>query len=248
MFNWGWFSTSFVEDKGNQESAQVKSKFITWNQIQPVTWLYTFSFCFFLSFLSCSSLNWNNKKIQNYLSTLIILLCSSLENSMLDTSIIIHMFMYSWARHALKYITTSRCVASGRSWGARDSPLVGLLLSKQPTIFRWRKRHDNILAVKAIVEKHTFLKFFFCKVFSSTALAFSSLVWWVASVTPPLKNPGYAFDKVRSISYVHLLPLWACCVKFKNEPVAPLWKRYRAPQLKSFPPYICCLHIVAKKR
>ena len=40
-------------------------------------------------------------------------------------------------------------------------PLVGLLLSKQPTIFRWRKRHDNILAVKAIVEKPTFLKFVF---------------------------------------------------------------------------------------
>ena len=40
-------------------------------------------------------------------------------------------------------------------------PLVGLLLSKQPTIFRWRKRHDNILAVKAIVEKPTFLKFGF---------------------------------------------------------------------------------------
>ena len=39
--------------------------------------------------------------------------------------------------------------------------LVGLLLSKQPTIFRWRKRHDNILAVKAIVEKPTFLKFVF---------------------------------------------------------------------------------------
>ena len=38
-------------------------------------------------------------------------------------------------------------------------PLVGLLLSKQPTIFRWRKRHDNILA---IVEKPTFLKFVFC--------------------------------------------------------------------------------------
>ena len=40
-------------------------------------------------------------------------------------------------------------------------PLVGLLLSKQPTIFRWRKCHDNILAVKAIVEKPTFLKFVF---------------------------------------------------------------------------------------
>ena len=25
----------------------------------------------------------------------------------------------------------------GGSWGARDPPLVGLLLSKQPTIFRW---------------------------------------------------------------------------------------------------------------
>ena len=49
------------------------------------------------------------------------------------------------------------------SWGARDPPppLVGPLLSKQPTIFRWRKRHDNILAVKAIVEKPTFLKKYF---------------------------------------------------------------------------------------
>ena len=54
-----------------------------------------------------------------------------------------------------------RGVARGRSWGARDLPLVGLLLSKQPTIFRWQKRHDNILAVKAIVEKPTFLKFVF---------------------------------------------------------------------------------------
>ena len=54
--------------------------------------------------------------------------------------------------------------------GARDPPLVGLLLSKQPTIFRWRRRHDNILAVKAIVEKPTFLKFVFFKVLSSTAL------------------------------------------------------------------------------
>ena len=66
-----------------------------------------------------------------------------------------------------------RGVARGRSWGARDLPLVGLLLSKQPTIFRWQKLHDNILAVKAIVEKPTFLKFVFCKVFLSTALVFS---------------------------------------------------------------------------
>ena len=59
----------------------------------------------------------------------------------------------------------SRGVArgGGESWGTYDPPppLVGLLLSKQPTIFRWRKRHDNILAVKAIVEKPTFLKFVF---------------------------------------------------------------------------------------
>ena len=56
----------------------------------------------------------------------------------------------------------NRGVARG-SWGARDPPppLVGLLLSKQPTIFRWRKRHDNILAIKAIVETPTFLKFVF---------------------------------------------------------------------------------------
>ena len=40
-------------------------------------------------------------------------------------------------------------------------PLVGFLLSKRPTIFRWRKRHDNILAVKAVVEKPIFLKVVF---------------------------------------------------------------------------------------
>ena len=61
--------------------------------------------------------------------------------------------------------TENRGVAScggGGSWGAREPPpLVGLLLNKQPTIFRWRKHHGNILAVKAIVEKLTFLKFVF---------------------------------------------------------------------------------------
>ena len=45
--------------------------------------------------------------------------------------------------------------------GVPVTPLVGLLLSKQPIIFRWRKRHDNILALKVIVEKPTFLKFVF---------------------------------------------------------------------------------------
>ena len=57
----------------------------------------------------------------------------------------------------------NRGVASGGglSWSARDPPLVGLLLRKQPTIFRWRQRHDNTLAVKGIVEKPTFLKFVF---------------------------------------------------------------------------------------
>ena len=63
--------------------------------------------------------------------------------------------------------TENRSVAScgGGGPGAPVSPppppLVGLLLSKQPTIFRWRKHHGNILAVKAIVEKLTFLKFVF---------------------------------------------------------------------------------------
>ena len=49
----------------------------------------------------------------------------------------------------------------GGSWGARNPPLVGPLLSKQPAIFRRRERHDNVLAVKAIVEKLTSLKFVF---------------------------------------------------------------------------------------
>ena len=72
--------------------------------------------------------------------------------------------MSSFTQHApFKYIQNCRGVArgGGGSWGARDPPLVGLLLSKQPTIFRWRKRYDNILAVKAIVEKPTFFKFVF---------------------------------------------------------------------------------------
>ena len=68
----------------------------------------------------------------------------------------------------------TRGVARGGSGVPVTPPLVGLLLSKQPTIFRWRKRHDNILAVKAIVEKPTFFKnLFFWKVFWSTALVFS---------------------------------------------------------------------------
>ena len=50
----------------------------------------------------------------------------------------------------------TRRPTKGGSRAPQDPPLVGLLLSKQPTIFRWRKRHDNILAVKAIVEKPTF--------------------------------------------------------------------------------------------
>ena len=54
----------------------------------------------------------------------------------------------------LELLSLLRGVARGGSWGARDPPLVGLLLSK-------RKRHDNILAVKAIVEKPTFFKFVF---------------------------------------------------------------------------------------
>ena len=55
---------------------------------------------------------------------------------------------------------TTSGVQLGGSWSARDPPLVGLLLSKQPTIFRWRKRHDNILAIKAIVEICFFVKYF----------------------------------------------------------------------------------------
>ena len=44
----------------------------------------------------------------------------------------------------------------GGSCGARDPPLVGLRLSKQPTIFRWRRCHDNILAVKPLLKSPLF--------------------------------------------------------------------------------------------
>ena len=60
----------------------------------------------------------------------------------------IHILVY------FKLEADAQGLARGGSWGARDPPLVGLLLSK-------RKRHDNILAVKAIVEKPTFFKFVF---------------------------------------------------------------------------------------
>ena len=43
-------------------------------------------------------------------------------------------------------------------------PLGRPSFEQTPTIFRWRKRHDNILAVKAIFEKPTFLKFLFFSV------------------------------------------------------------------------------------
>ena len=140
-----------------------------------------------------------------------------------------------------------RGVARGGSWGARHPPLVGLLLSKQPTIFRWQKRHDNILAVKAIVEKPTFLKFvFFVKYFrqrllSLVKMGLQAMIIRLSplihegkqrckpyivgdprmvslSVTPPLKNPGYApvsfyFSrgqnrKSRSTSFLGLSLLW----------------------------------------
>ena len=45
-------------------------------------------------------------------------------------------------------------------------------MSKQPTIFRWQKRHDNILVVKTIVEKPTFFKIcFFGKYFHQRLLS-----------------------------------------------------------------------------
>ena len=48
---------------------------------------------------------------------------------------------------------TQTCPPTHHTTVAREGPvsppLVGLLLSKQPTIFRWWKRHDNNLAVKA---------------------------------------------------------------------------------------------------
>ena len=67
----------------------------------------------------------------------------------------------------------NRGVATGGPWvPVTPPPPVGLLLSKQPTIFRWRKRHDNILAVKAIVEKPTFFKIcFFVKYFLQRLLS-----------------------------------------------------------------------------
>ena len=51
-------------------------------------------------------------------------------------------------------------------------PLGRLLLSKQPTIFRWQKRHDNILAIKANCRKAHFFKIcFFVKYFRQRLLS-----------------------------------------------------------------------------
>ena len=71
--------------------------------------------------------------------------------------------------HGHAEIKISYLQVQGLSWGGGGGPGVpvdpptgvGLILSKQPTIFRWRKRHANILAINAIVEKPTFLKFVF---------------------------------------------------------------------------------------
>lgn len=53
------------------------------------------------------------------------------------------------------------------NYGVREGWVLGCpwphfckpFLSKQPTIFSWQKRHDNILATKATVETPHFLKF-----------------------------------------------------------------------------------------
>ena len=59
--------------------------------------------------------------------------------------------------------------------------LVGLLLSK-------RKRHDNILAAKAIVEKPTFFKCFFVKYFRQRLLSLVRL-----RVVPHFSSRALAF-------------------------------------------------------
>ena len=64
----------------------------------------------------------------------------------------------------------SRSVGRG-VLGCPWPPLVGLLLSKKPTIFRWWKCHDNILAITPLVEKPTFLKFVFVKYFRQRLLS-----------------------------------------------------------------------------
>ena len=65
---------------------------------------------------------------------------------------------FFWKLHAAALVLSSvknlsngssraKGVASGGgrgSWGARDPLFVSLFLSKQPTIFRWRKRHNMV--------------------------------------------------------------------------------------------------------
>ena len=102
-------------------------------------------------------------------------------------------------------------------------------MSKQLTIFKWRKRHDNILAVKAIVEKPTLKIGFFVKYFRQRLLSLVNTGLHAAiirlsplihegeqrykphivgdprmvslSVTPSLKNPGYAPEFYASFNH-----------------------------------------------
>ena len=127
-----------------------------------------------------------------------------------------------------KIISLGRGVAGG-SWGARDPPLVGLLLRKQPTIFTWRKRHDNILAVGilAIVEKPTFLKFvFFVKCFRQRLLSLVNIGLYAPIIRlSPLIHEG----EQRYKSYI----VGDSRMVTPPPAPAPLWKILATPLLGS---------------
>ena len=113
----------------------------------------------------------------------------------------------------------ARWGGGGGSWGARDPPLVGLRLSKQPTIFKWRKRHDmgQYLGRKSHCWKAHFFKIcFFVEYFRQRLLSLVNMGLHAAIIRlSPLTHEG----EQRYKPYIVGDP-WM---------VSPLWKILATP-------------------
>ena len=88
----------------------------------------------------------------------------------------------------------------GGSWGARDPPLGRPSFEQTTYNIQVAKTPWKYLGRQSHCWKAHFLKMcFFVKYFRQRLLSLVNMgvevdmtIWWVASVTPPLKNPGYA--------------------------------------------------------
>ena len=130
-------------DKSSAKSQNFTDIRMVGSTIQTTT--FCIKFCNFLQQYLCSL--WTTSPSCINLASLLLILKGSFQHS-------------KWKFAYLSLSKLERILFRGVARGGPGvpvtPPLVGLLLSKQPTIFRWRKCHDNILAVKVIVEKPTF--------------------------------------------------------------------------------------------